>query len=454
MGDIIKLRQSETSPCDMLVIAAEEKLNGKSICRCDTILDDGVSSRVIKEALSLTRAFSFWTREDRNIKMFLNKIYGRVRYLRKSSDGSITGTFKLKTDPRIEEFDDTNIIRRGSLLKSNHVYGLVLYNCGNSPKGSSAAGFKKRKRSSIEKKIENYSLTLALLSLVVTLMISLIQQKSNRKADKRVRLLDSKVDFLNDLILLMSCFPWTCSIMMRLFQLATTRLVHAKYRGFSASKLYRKLMSAAKVKLQAKADGEHSFKVINPDIIPDLGDIDHAFFDKTNTLTTDSFHLKSILVDRKLYLTKNSSFKDAIKLLDENALDAIDYLDASTPLLFRHESSKPAFLGEIHDPSPHRLETPRFLAQSRSLELMDSNFLSQGMLLDDGKQAIDNFRATGLEVFRAKKASSFCFEKKDVKKKVYDEADFVLEANNGKIKDLLRIFALCHKARATQELHR
>ena len=73
LGDILRLNQGEVAPCDILVIAAPEVLNGKFICRVDGMFDDGSCYRQTREAISLTKYINHLTEEDKSIPMFLSR---------------------------------------------------------------------------------------------------------------------------------------------------------------------------------------------------------------------------------------------------------------------------------------------------------------------------------------------------------------------------------------------
>ena len=73
IGDIIKLKQGEVAPCDLLVIAACELLNGKFICKIDGMFEDGSCYIQTREAVSLTKTINHLTEEDRMIPMFLSR---------------------------------------------------------------------------------------------------------------------------------------------------------------------------------------------------------------------------------------------------------------------------------------------------------------------------------------------------------------------------------------------
>ena len=49
---------------------------------------------------------------------------------------------------------------------------------------------------------------------------------------------------------------------------------------------------------------KESFKVLNPSVIPVMGDIDNAFFDKMGNLSTTEYDLKTIASKTKLYMSE------------------------------------------------------------------------------------------------------------------------------------------------------
>ena len=95
IGDIIKLEQNQISPCDILLLASSDSLNGKFMCRVDTMLDNGKCLRQQKDVISLTKAFNLWTEDDRRAKMFLNRLTARVCYQIFEDTDNIVGAFKI-----------------------------------------------------------------------------------------------------------------------------------------------------------------------------------------------------------------------------------------------------------------------------------------------------------------------------------------------------------------------
>ena len=126
IGDILKLNYGQMCPCDVLILATSEDINGKYICWLDSLYDDGKCARDRKDAIALTKSFAHWANEDRGLTYFLNRLNGKIVY--KSNQDQITGSLKIKDDPKIEVFDDSKIIKRGCVMRSKYALGLVLYN--------------------------------------------------------------------------------------------------------------------------------------------------------------------------------------------------------------------------------------------------------------------------------------------------------------------------------------
>ena len=65
----------------------------------------------------------------------------------------------------------------------------------------------------------------------------------------------------------------------------------------------------------AQKDPELAIKVLNPDAIPNLGQVSYCFIDKTGTLTTGDFQVKNVITTSKSYRVDTESTYVPIKTL-------------------------------------------------------------------------------------------------------------------------------------------
>ena len=325
IGDIIKLKQGEISPCDLLVLGSTETLNGSFVCRVDSLYDDGKTLRQIKESITLTKSFGHWIEQDQTVKSFLKHLDAKIEYMRQKGDHSIKGSFKLKADPRVEQFDDVNIVKKGSLLRSIHIYGLVLFNGRKCLDSNTKQTVFITKSSRTEEKMKTFTSVLITINLVFAILLSNIYYRTLQYGETRSKILDTNSYFVKFISLLFSCLPLSINILMNLFHLISAIILQKEYSGFSSLAQYKKLTGGNKgqadndftirssLTFQDKSPDteikKNSFKILNPNVIPDMGDIDEAFFDKTGTLTTVNYDINTISLHNKFYQCSDAGFR-------------------------------------------------------------------------------------------------------------------------------------------------
>lgn len=328
IGDIIKLRKGEIAPCDLLVLGSTDTLNGNFICRVDSFYDDGKALRQLKESITLTKSFTPWIKEDSTVKLFLKHLDAKVEYSRSPGDHSIKGSFKLKADPRMEQFSDVNIVKKGSIMKSKHIYGLVLFNGRMCLDSNTKQTVFIAKNSKLEDKISAFTVVLVTINIALAILLTVIFYRTAGFGDTSAKVLDDKSFFLNFISLTFSCLPLSINILINTFHWAAAFKLQSFFRGFTTMaafiaasneseplKRHRTELPSSKPaeKGKQKDEAENSFKVLNPNVIPDLGDIDDAFFDKTNTLTSTNYDIKTISFKGKFYQSSQSSFEQGLQ---------------------------------------------------------------------------------------------------------------------------------------------
>ena len=323
IGDIIKLEQNQISPCDILLLASSDSLNGKFMCRVDTMLDNGKCLRQQKDVISLTKAFNLWTEDDRRAKMFLNRLTARVCYQIFEDTDNIVGAFKIKSDPKVENFDITRVVKKGSQLKSRYVYGLVLYN------GEPA--FKRNyfrlgvgKVNGVQRSANTLTILLLVINVILSVLSSLLYIRVRNFEGPKVH---SQVGFITHFSLYTSVLPLSINLFLNLFDFFAAIILRLNYKEFKNSEEYQKLLTK-KTKIEDMVSGEtirsqtkinkstsalnldsiNSLNILNPKVLADLGDIDEVFFDKTGTLSTYSYDVRTIAAKDKLWTSKRPNF--------------------------------------------------------------------------------------------------------------------------------------------------
>lgn len=323
IGDIIKLHHNQVAPCDMLLLASSDSLYSKFVCMVDTMLDDGKCARQRKECITLTKTFNQWTEDDRSAKLFLNRLTARICYQTFEDRDNISGSFKIKSDPKIETFDSSNIIKKGSQLKTRYIYGLVLYN-GRPAASKLAPKFRLGKTNGVETVARNFTLLLIVVNIICSIFCSLLYVRIRTFEGARVR---SMVGFMTHMSLLSSVLPLSINIFFNAFYIISAVVLRRSYREYTKKEEYQKLMpkrtalenavSAETIrsftmlepsKKNAHLEYHNSLKILNPKVLPDLGDIDEAFFDKTGTLSTYTYDVKTISAHDKMWTSNKPNF--------------------------------------------------------------------------------------------------------------------------------------------------
>lgn len=320
VGDIIKLTHNQTVPCDLLLVATSDQLNGNQVCKVDSWFDDGKSLRQVKEAVSLTKSFNHLAANDKTASRFLARLNAKVEYWIDKDSNTIEGTFKLKSDPRIETLAENMIVRKGSLVKSKFLWGLVLFNGNSCISNNEGQIFMPNKLNSIQFKVRSFSLVLITINIALACLNSLFFFDKIKWVNDPAFHFSNETTYLTFISLFFSMMPLTLNITLTVITSFAALILQRKYSYFkyfekenqktkrtTVFQLNQKDSSSLRLVPHARTRS-NSFKVLNPEVILDLGDIDHVFFDKTDTLTTTEYDVKTIANLDNLYLSDKGGF--------------------------------------------------------------------------------------------------------------------------------------------------
>jgi magnesium-transporting ATPase (P-type) len=316
VGDIIKLQKFQTAPCDMLILGSSDFLNADYIARVEKFYQDGRSHKVIKEAIKLTKASGHWIEKDVEAKKFIQRLTANVEFSKDQKTDCYKGSFKLKSDPKMEDFGEKQIIRKGAILRSEFVYGLVLMNGRNCLNEDRWMSWRPKKTNAIEEMINSFNYLLIVVSILLSFFTSML---SRRIPQANFFFHRMHLEFFTNLSSYILMLPLSVNLVMNTFYLLSSFSLRNRYRGFNQTEEYFKIATHKKVneilkkrrktmQLTPGTDQEefnNSFKVLNPSVIPDLGCIDDVFFDKTGTLISAVYQIRSISVGTKIYNSKN-----------------------------------------------------------------------------------------------------------------------------------------------------
>jgi hypothetical protein len=313
VGDIFKLNKGQICPCDILILSSSEHRKTNSSVLVDSFTQNGISAVEHKKTLSLLRNFDY---HDSQLKSYLKRINGKVKYYRCNTENSrISGTFKLSTDPRGESFTNTNIICQGSILCSEFVLGLVLFNgrkCIPAEKWSTQQLFSQSKLSSVHTKQQAYASLVAIISLVGCVFSKLAAIRFAETIQPPALLDIQSFSLLTYVCLYFSCLTLSINTTLNLAYWITSVKLQRKYRGIPDSTELAPSSQPQKAPLTTKKRmvlkpkevsprSEPNFQVFDPTVLPQLGDIDDIVFDKSGTLVTNRYELASIATKTQLY---------------------------------------------------------------------------------------------------------------------------------------------------------
>jgi magnesium-transporting ATPase (P-type) len=170
VGDMVRLKKYDIVPCDCLVLAASDKIHTDYICFVDTTASDGSLKRIQKQSLEITKSFTPLTFKETTARQFVRRITGKID-INPYDNACMTfsGSIKLKSDPKVEEITNKNVLTKGSIIRSRFCFALVIAT-GADCSTLNYSRIRRGKRSSITKTVNMY----AIISIAMNLLISLV----------------------------------------------------------------------------------------------------------------------------------------------------------------------------------------------------------------------------------------------------------------------------------------
>jgi magnesium-transporting ATPase (P-type) len=348
IGDIIKLRRGQISPCDVLVFSISEHGKINQQLKVDSFLQNGSSILESKEAVAVLKNFEF---QDITFKSYLKRLNGKLQYYRCHIDPSkIYGTFKLATDPRGESFSNDKVISQGSILHADFVVGIVLFNGKKSfpcQFWSLPNIFTQSKLSEVHSKQRSFASLLVIISLIACLYSELTSLRVAQYLIPKFAKGTQSSSFSAYFSLYFSCITLSINTTLNLACLITSLLLQREFAGISKQQLYKGSVSAVEDKkagkqmkiLTAKSPlldkigstaNKMGVEVFEPVVLPDLGDLDDIIFDKSGTLVDNHYQVASIATKNQLY----HASQDPGFLIDHSQIEILDVSDISPEIVF------------------------------------------------------------------------------------------------------------------------
>jgi len=432
IGDIIKLVDGDVSPADVLLLATSDDISGRNICRLDVSIFEGNNDIQIRKAVPLTRGFNPQVDDEKNVRLFLNRLHARISY-GKFSDGSIKGSFKLKNDHRVDALDESMVCRRGMIVKSRFVYGLVIYNgqlCFDEQIRHTQMNVR---CNSIDRFAAKCSVGLFLVSILLSVLSVFVSKRLN-EVDAIGRLL-SHADLASFIALYASSIPTTVPAILSLFYILSGIILERKYNVS-----YKAMKQLIEDDI-SKTDIKRSFRILNSNKILSLGCVDDVFMEKTLILSSNTYDVKTLSSNSRIYFSKSSNFKKSV--LDSQEVD----MDLDEP---SHDLDQ-----SFNIPDSYKLSIPHFDFKTNKMGRtpFEENFNAEEAPLNnkEGSNTVGDINmahksTSSIEMNNLPKASKI--KRKSIMDKIYDESQFNKDviSSNSEARGLLNLFSICHKS--------
>ena len=481
VGDIIQLRKGEVCPCDILILNTSDLVNNRYVCSVSPSFSTGESSNQAKFAVSVTRAFGKLFAREEQMLLGLNRLSGTVEYWSFGVGEEFHGTFKLRSDPKTEDITSANLVRKGSVLLSAQVIGLVLF-CGNSSLYyRNQFAYLRKKESPISRRVHWYSLS----SVVINLIFSLISTMLLMIKASDVTIVKTLDPHVTDGLKLFS-FIVLYSPVLPLFMGAVLNLMNAYQSAMIEKKYNQYLYSSNKLNLLVRATtdldeaamkrgdqtaqfplAKNGLTVNNPSVLPSLGCVDEIFFDKTGTLTYNNVDLQSFATRKKIYRSSIENFKlEGMGRSDKETLRGEDYNDSDRSFegfdhdLFCNEgniSTDDVFNEPIlydfglrkvlQNPFAEDGAKSNRSATFNDLDLLDAKSDSGKMLANE--KFIQTNHKRMVKQFTLNFNQGVTAEEED---RLFDEIEFLTDTRTDRdLKNILQLFTVCHNSKLKNE---
>ncbi|CAD8108619.1 unnamed protein product [Paramecium sonneborni] len=308
VGDLIYLKRNEISPADILIIDVSDNIVGVSSQQLD-----GQTSEEARQPTQLTMLKNGkYKAQGFDYKKILT---GQIQF-DKDKNENIYGYIKLKKDPKGENFNRNNIIRREEQLKTcQYLIGLVLF------AGQKCICYDKLKQAEkksffVQKSRMFFALTLT-ISIIITFISWLIasfgvcQGSSNDKVFDSTTLIFYMIQYLKTTPI----YFYNCVDIIEM------GYAHYKYIKFNQNKLSDmriKVGNSIGVLNTQNIQPQINYEQLNSVSIGDLVMTEYVCFDKTGTLTTGEFRVRSIIIEDMMYKFGQKKIQNGWQLFKEN----------------------------------------------------------------------------------------------------------------------------------------
>lgn len=288
VGDIILKFDDTTIPADILLLA----ISGYKECYADTFSVLGERNLQIKKPVKETQGVLY--NEDLDEVMNnLKRLNGQIAVFNRSKASDFTGKIKLRGFPKATRLSYENLLLKGTILKNSYwVIGYVLF---TGPETCFWPDRKKRKISTIDKKLEFWNSLTIITAMVLTFVGFILGQVFFEDPD-------AGSNFAGLIKQAQNLIP--ISFYLVVYLIRNVKSFQMTHNGLALT-------------------------VNNPEVLEDLGNVDYVVVNKTGTLTENELIAQICVVVDKVYM--NSNLLSAASCMDfRDTARELHFLDASS----------------------------------------------------------------------------------------------------------------------------
>lgn len=300
IGNIIKIKQDDMIPCDVVFIGSALE---KGHCFIDKANLNGETKLEVETSLPATR--SYCTSPAALKKLDLSFMYESPNGHFDTLRGQLTVNHGHGKSETINVDGKSLLMRETSLRNCDFIYGLVIY-CGNSTKiqmSNAQSGKPKVKKSNIMIKVEKYLIGNLLFQIILCLFAAAFSTLwlSKNKSTAWYLELTSSGDTLQPL---WTFFSWFI-LMAQMVPISLTvtaemvKFMQSKFISWDLDLFYDSINKRAKCNSST--------------IHEDLGMVSYIFSDKTGTLTQNKMEFRYALLEDSEYGSKETEIAKSVK---------------------------------------------------------------------------------------------------------------------------------------------
>ncbi|CAK69401.1 unnamed protein product (macronuclear) [Paramecium tetraurelia] len=309
VGDLIYLKRNEVCPADILIIDVSDDIVGISTQQLDgQTQEDGrqpTQLTMLKNGKYKAQGFDY--------KKILT---GQIQF-DKDSNENIFGYIKLKKDPKGENFNRQNVVRREEQLKTcQYLIGLVLF-VGQKCVCYDNLNMAEKKSFFVQKSRMFFALTLT-ISIIITFISWLVASFKLCRSEYEEAVFDSitLVFYMIQYLKTTPIYFYNC------IDLIEMGYAHFKYRR---SKYHSQFDYRVKggsnlggMNSQNQPQQTINYQQLNSVSIGDLVMTEYVCFDKTGTLTSGDFRVRSIIIEDMMYKFSQKKIQNGWQLYKDN----------------------------------------------------------------------------------------------------------------------------------------